>query len=104
MVKTFPKEETFRLADQMVRAVRSVSANIAEGHCRFHYQENIQFCRQARGSLFELLDHLIVAKDNLYIQDGQYCSMENRVEDEIKLINGYIRHLNKKKADERLND
>lgn len=104
MVKTFPKEETFRLADQMVRAVRSVSANIAEGHGRFHYQENIQFCRQARGSLFELLDHLIVAKDNLYIQDGQYCSMENRVEDEIKLINGYVRHLHKKKSEELPND
>jgi four helix bundle protein len=104
LVKTFPKEETFRLVDQMVRAIRSVTANIAEGHGRFHYQENIQFCRQARASLFELLDHLIVAKDNLYIQDEQYYSMENRIEDGIKLINGYVRHLHKKKAEERPHD
>jgi len=104
MVKTFPGKEAFRLADQMVRAIRSVTANIAEGHGRFHYQENIQFCRQARTSLFELLDHLIVAKDNFYIQDVQDYGMENTIEDEIKLINGYVRYLHKKKAEERPHD
>ena len=51
---TFPREEKYRLADQMIRASRSVTNNIAEGYGRFHYQENIQYCRQARGSLYEL--------------------------------------------------
>ena len=52
LVKSFPTEEKFRLADQMIRASRSVTANVAEGFGRFHFQESIQFCRQARGSLY----------------------------------------------------
>ncbi len=69
LVKTFPSVENFRLSDQMIRASRSVSANIAEGHGRYHFQENIQFCRQSRGSLYELLDHLTVALDENYISE-----------------------------------
>ncbi len=36
IVKRFPMEEKFRLTDQMIRASRSVTANIAEGYGRFH--------------------------------------------------------------------
>ena len=61
--KNFPKEERYRLIDQVLRSSRSVAANIAEGFGRYHYQENIQFCRQARGSLSETLEHLICAYD-----------------------------------------
>ena len=57
LVKTFPAEENYRLTDQLIRAGRSVTANIAEGYGRYHYQENIQFCRQSRGSLTEVQDH-----------------------------------------------
>ena len=44
-VQQFPKEEKYRLVDQIIRSSRSISANIAEGYGRFHYQENIQYCR-----------------------------------------------------------
>jgi len=64
MVKHFPSEEKFRLTDQLVRCSRSISNNIAEGHGRFHYQDNIRFCIIARGSLSETLDHIIIAKLN----------------------------------------
>ena len=59
----FPKEEKYRLVDQMIRSSRSICANIAEGHGRFHYQENIQFCRISRGSISETIDHLICARE-----------------------------------------
>lgn len=49
MAKSLSESEKYRLKDQLIRASRSIAANIAEGHGRFHYQENIQFCRQARG-------------------------------------------------------
>jgi len=32
LVKIFPKEEKYRLSDQMIRASRSVKANLAEGY------------------------------------------------------------------------
>jgi len=45
LTKDFPKEEKYRLVDQIIRSSRSVAANVAEGFGRYHYQENIQFCR-----------------------------------------------------------
>lgn len=58
LIKKLPVEEKFNLAGQMRRAATSLTNNIAEGHGRYHYQENIQFCRQSRGSLMELIDDL----------------------------------------------
>lgn len=72
LVKKFPKDEKYRMVDQMIRSSRSITSNIAEGYGRYHFQENIQFCRQARGSLFELLDHIICAKDESYIKNDQF--------------------------------
>jgi four helix bundle protein len=46
LAKTLPADEKYRLTDQLIRAARSVTANIAEGVGRFHYQEYIQYCRQ----------------------------------------------------------
>lgn len=63
LVKRFPKEELYLLVSQLKRSSRSVASNIAEGYGRYHYQEYIQFCRQGRGSLYETLDHLIVAQE-----------------------------------------
>jgi len=42
IAKGLPAEEKFRLTDQIIRASRSITNNIAEGYGRFHYQENIQ--------------------------------------------------------------
>ncbi|HQW42909.1 MAG: four helix bundle protein [Chitinophagaceae bacterium] len=50
IANTFPKDEKFLLTAQIKDSARSVTANIAEGYGRFHYQEAIQFCRIARGS------------------------------------------------------
>ena len=72
LTRPFPSEEKYRLTDQMIRASRSVTANVAEGHGRYHFQENIQFCRQARGSLYELIEHLYVAIDEEYIDNNSF--------------------------------
>ena len=76
LVKTFPQEEKFRLTDQMIRASRSITANIAEGHGRYHYQENIQFCRQARGSLKNYIDRssLSCHNDIMLFSEVPVCS------------------------------
>jgi four helix bundle protein len=97
LVKTFPTEEKYRLTDQMIRASRSVTANIAEGYGRYHYQENIQYCRQSRGSLFELIDHLSVALDERYIADERFKAEKERIFTAIRKLNGYIHYLQKRK-------
>ncbi len=93
LARKLPSSEKFRLADQLLRASRSVTANIAEGYGRFHYQENIQFCRQARGSLFELLDHLSVAYDEEYISEENFAEAKERIFEVIRMLNGYVKYL-----------
>ena len=93
LTRQFPKEELYRLSDQLIRASRSVPANIAEGFGRFHFQENIQFCRQARGSLFEILEHIICAYDNEFINEKEYQDYRNQIFNCIKILNGYIFYL-----------
>ncbi len=85
----------------MIRAARSVTANLAEGFGRFHYLETIQACRMSRGSLFELLDHLQVAADNSYLKAPEFKAYEARVESGLKLLNGYIRYLQGRKNSSR---
>lgn len=41
------------VGQQLVRAVDSIGANIAEAFGRYHYGEKLQFLYYARGSLFE---------------------------------------------------
>ena len=99
LTKSFPSEEKYRLKDQMIRASRSVTANIAEGYGRYHYQENIQFCRQARGSLYELIDHLYVALDEEYINNNDFNNYKPDIDEVIKILNGYIKFLETRKRD-----
>ncbi|HJZ12851.1 MAG TPA: four helix bundle protein, partial [Acidobacteriota bacterium] len=59
-------ESSWLIAGQIRRAAVSLTNNIAEGHGRFHYQENIQFLRHSRGSLTELLDDVNTCIDEEY--------------------------------------
>lgn len=67
VAQSLPNTEKFGLASQLRRAASSVTANIAEGFGRFGYQENAQLCRQARGSLYELRDHITTCVDQAYL-------------------------------------
>ena len=97
LAKGFPSEEKYRLTDQIVRAARSATANIAEGYGRFHYQENIQYCRHTRGSLHELIEHLIVANDEGYVTKDDPISLKCEIESCLAVLNGYIKYLLKSK-------
>ena len=95
LVKSFPTEEKFRLTDQLIRASRSVLANIAEGHGRFTYKDQIHYCIQSRGSLNEILNRLLDAKDCNYITNEKFVEFENQIIETEKLLNGYITYLRK---------
>ena len=99
LCKTFPKDEKYRLSDQMIRSSRSATDCIAEGYGRFHYQENIQFCRQSRGSLYELMNQMDTALECEYIDQNYFNDMIKEIKSAIRLLNGYIKYLKKRKED-----
>ena len=93
ILRKFPGHEKFSLTDNFRRASRSVTQNIAEGYGRFHFQENIQFCRISRGSLFEMIDQIITAHDEEYITVIEYQKGRDLIETALRLLNGYINYL-----------
>jgi four helix bundle protein len=90
VTKRMPTEEKYVLVAQLRRAAMSVTANLAEGFGRFSYQENIQFCRQARGSAFEVRDHLTTALDAAHILGDDWKRLDELPRRVIQVINGHI--------------
>ncbi len=97
LAKRFPMDERYALTSQIKRSSRSVTNNIAEGYGRFHFQENIQFCRQGRGSLYETLDHLLIAKEEEYIDEPDLIAGRQLIEKTTTILNGYINYLSEAK-------
>ena len=81
----------------MRRAALSLTNNIAEGHGRYHFQENIQFCRVSRGSLMELIDDLNTCMDEEYFKKDYLLKVKEEGYWINKMLNGYIAYLNKRK-------
>lgn len=98
-IKHYPAHEKFELVSQMRRASRSVTHNISEGYGRYHYKENAQFCRTSRGSVYELLDQIIVSQDEGYIDKERYEELRSMIMENIMILNGYINYLIKAKDD-----
>ena len=96
LVSTFPPYEKYKLEDQLIRASRSICSNIAEGYGRYTYKDQLHFCIQARGSLFEVINHLIDAFDCKYISEEKLNEYKQKAQDVEKLLNGYIAWLKKK--------
>ena len=97
IARRLPAEEKYGLASQMRRAAVSVTNNVAEGHGRYHYQENIQFLRVSRGSLEELLDDLTVCSDERYLEVLEIKGVEMEIGRVRALLNAYIRYLKGRK-------
>jgi four helix bundle protein len=95
-----PADEKWNLNQQIRRAVASVPANIAEGHGRVYYQENVRFCYIARGSLIETYSHLVLAHDLKYIPDELFTNLKQQVETQARMINGFIAYLKRSKHGE----
>lgn len=91
ILKTFPKEELFALTDQMRRCVISISSNIAEGFSRQGKKEKMQFYYMAKGSLTELQNQLLVAKDVGYLNQEDFNQIAEQTIKVFKLLNGLIK-------------
>jgi four helix bundle protein len=93
----FPIDEKWALNQQLRRSSQSIPANIAEGHGRFYFQDNVRFCYIARGSLEETLSHVVYAYKVNYVNEAIYKSLVADGENLNRLINGYIGFLKKSK-------
>lgn len=86
----FPQKETFSLTDQLRRSALSVSANIAEAHGRFHYLDKIKFLFNARGSIEETRNHLIVCRDLGYIKVEEFDILNTEYKGLVMGLNKFI--------------
>lgn len=97
IIPVLPGHEKFNLINQIQKASCSITANIAEGYGRYHYQEGLQFYRISRGSLYELKDHLISTFDLNY-SNREICTQGNDLIEKAKIsLNGYIRFVKEQK-------
>jgi len=95
LTSLFPPDERFRLTDQIIRSSRGINSTIAEGHGRYTFKDQINFCIMSRGSLSEKYNHLIDALDCGYINQEKLDCFKDSVDDVGKLLNGYISYLRK---------
>ena len=93
VARDLPEEERFRMRDQLLRAARSTTANLAEGYGRFHYLDKAKFCSHSRGSCQEVLDHLIAGVDEGLIDEARLEEGRALIADAVQLINGYWAYL-----------
>src|SRR5438477_10360947 len=91
--RRLPDSEKYDLASQIRRAAISLTNNIAEGHGRFHYPDQIRFILHSRGSLEELVDDLTVCLDEKYLPSDEAAKLKEQARCALILINGYLRYL-----------
>jgi four helix bundle protein len=95
VTKTFPKEETFSLVDQMGRAASSVGMNLMEGAMRLGSKEYRQFVGIARGSAGEVCYQLILAKDLKYLSEEVYGELRSGYDRVIQMLSRLSQTLNR---------
>ena len=97
VTRKLPDFEKYELSSQIRRASVSLTNNIAEGHGRYHYLEQLKFLFQARGSLQELIDDLNVCEDEQYLPKSEVFDLKNQAKEVQRLISGYARYLRDRK-------
>lgn len=90
ITKSFPKDETYGMRDQIRRAVASVGANIAEGFGRFHFKDKLVFFYNARGSLYETMHFVELAHEVGYIGGSERENLTERLDRISVRLNNFI--------------
>ncbi len=93
VTRRLPEFEKYDLGSQIRRAALSLTNNMAEGHGRYHYPDQIRFFLHSRGSLEELVDDLNACLDENYLRGEEITKLKEQAGEVLLLINGYLRYL-----------
>lgn len=89
--KLFPKDEMFGLTNQIRRAVISITSNLAEGFSRNTFKDKTQFYSIALGSLTEVQNQLLIARDIGYLDRNIFKQVADQSILVSKLCNGLLK-------------
>jgi four helix bundle protein len=89
-LEKFPTKERFGLIDQMKRAAVSITSNIAEGFSRYGMADKVHFYRISKGSVTEIQNQLIIARDLKYLNASDFDKLAKQSISVLKLINALI--------------
>ena len=101
VARRLPDFEKFGLASQIRRAAVSLTNNMAEGHGRYHFADQVRFFLGSLGSLQELVDDINVCNDEKYLEGDEITELKGEAWRVLGLINGYLRYLRDRKANDR---
>lgn len=91
VTKEFPKEEMYGLTNQLRRCAVSITSNIAEGFSRQTYKDKAQFYAISLGSVTELQNQILIARDVGYIDSDNFRELANQSVTVNKIINGLLK-------------
>lgn len=80
ITETFPNTEKFGLVSQMRRAVVSIPSNIAEGSAKQSLKYQARFTEISKGSLFEVLNQVIIAYELKFINEEDYLKIREKID------------------------
>src|SRR5690606_3287083 len=95
ITNSFPSKETYRLVDQLRRAIISIPANIAEGCSKTSAIDKSRYMKISLGSINECITYIIVSKEIGYINqetaekyEAQLIIIKKKLINLIKSIEG----------------
>jgi four helix bundle protein len=88
-----PFSSDFALRDQILKAVISVMANIAEGFDRRSRNDFVRFLLIASGSLSEIKSHLYIAFDQKYVSEKEFKEIYEQATRVGKMISKFVAYL-----------
>ena len=91
LTKKFPADEQFGLTSQMRRAAVSITSNIAEGFSRTSYADKAHFFTMSHGSLTELQNQALIARDVAYLVSADFEKIAEQTVIVHKLLTGLLR-------------
>jgi len=99
--KKLPREEKFRLKDQIERSSSSVCDNIAEGYTAYYYKNKIKEFLTARREAGETQNHVRKLFAKHYLNQKTAQQWVEKYEEIIRGINGFVNYIRNKRGSRR---